>query len=107
MRLRSPHHHHHHGHDADEVFDEFGVTTAHKYSREQIESALEAIQNEAECGQVLRSKGILEGTDGKWYQFDYVPGEPEVREGEPEATGMICVIGVGLAQDHIKELFGL
>lgn len=101
------HHHHHHGHDADEVFDEFGVTTAHKYSREQIEAALEAIQKEAECGQVLRSKGILEGTDGKWYQFDYVPGEPEVREGEPEATGMICVIGVGLAQDHIKELFGL
>lgn len=101
------HHHHHHGHDADEVFDEFGVTTAHKYSREQIEAALEAIQNEAECGQVLRSKGILEGSDGKWYQFDYVPGEPEVREGEPEATGMICVIGVGLAQDHIKELFGL
>lgn len=101
------HHHHHHGHDADEVFDEFGVTTAHKYSREQIEAALEAIQNEEKCGQVLRSKGILEGTDGKWYQFDYVPGEPEVREGEPEATGMICVIGVGLAQDHIKELFGL
>lgn len=101
------HHHHHHGHDADEVFDEFGVTTAHKYSREQIEEALEAIQNEEKCGQVLRSKGILEGTDGKWYQFDYVPGEPEVREGEPEATGMICVIGVGLAQDHIKELFGL
>lgn len=99
--------HHHHGHDADEVFDEFGVTTAHKYSREQIEAALEAIQNEEKCGQVLRSKGILEGTDGKWYQFDYVPGEPEVREGEPEATGMICVIGVGLAQDHIKELFGL
>lgn len=101
------HHHHHHGHDADEVFDEFGVTTAHKYSREQIEAALEAVQNEEKCGQVLRSKGILEGTDGKWYQFDYVPGEPEVREGEPEATGMICVIGVGLAQDHIKELFGL
>lgn len=101
------HHHHHHGHDADEVFDEFGVTTAHKYSREQIEAALEAIQNEEKCGQVLRSKGILEGTDGKWYQFDYVPGESEVREGEPEATGMICVIGVGLAQDHIKELFGL
>ena len=101
------HHHHHHGHDADEVFDEFGVTTAHKYSREQIEAALEAIQNEAECGQVLRSKGILDGTDGNWLEFDYVPGEPEVSEGEPEATGMICVIGVGLAQDHIKELFGL
>lgn len=101
------HHHHHHGHDADEVFDEFGVTTAHKYTKEQIENALAALQNEEECGQVLRSKGIVEGTDGKWYQFDYVPGEPEVREGEPEATGMVCVIGVGLAQDHIKELFGL
>lgn len=101
------HHHHHHGHDADEVFDEFGVTTAHKYTKEQIENALTALQNEDECGQVLRSKGIVEGTDGKWYQFDYVPGEPEVREGEPEATGMVCVIGVGLAQDHIKELFGL
>lgn len=101
------HHHHHHGHDADEVFDEFGVTTAHKYTKEQIENALTALQNEEEFGQVLRSKGIVEGTDGKWYQFDYVPGEPEVREGEPEATGMVCVIGVGLAQDHIKELFGL
>lgn len=101
------HHHHGHGHAADEVFDEFGVTTAHKYSKEQLEAALEGIEEESKCGMVLRSKGIVEGVDGKWYQFDYVPGEPEIREGESEATGMVCVIGVNLKQDHIKELFGL
>jgi G3E family GTPase len=101
------HHHHGHGHAADEVFDEFGVTTAHKYDKSQLETALEEIEEESKCGMVLRAKGIVEGTDGKWYQFDYVPGEPEIREGEPEATGMVCVIGVNLKQDHIKELFGL
>ena len=89
------------------MFDEFGVTTAHKYTKEQLEAALEGIEEESKCGMVLRSKGIVEGADGKWYQFDYVPGEPEIREGEPEATGMVCVIGVNLKQDHIKELFGL
>ncbi len=101
------HHHHGHGHAADEVFDEFGVMTAHKYTREQLETALDELEDEKKCGMVLRAKGIVEGADGKWYQFDYVPGEPEVREGDAETTGMVCVIGVGLAQDHIKELFGL
>lgn len=103
------HHHHHHDghHDADEVFDEFGVETAHKFTKESLESALTGLQNIAECGQVLRAKGIVEAEDGSWFQFDYVPGEPEVRSGSAEATGMICVIGVGLDQDRIKELFGI
>ena len=101
------HHHHHHGHDADEVFDEFGVETAHTYTKEQLEQALASLQNFAECGQVLRAKGIVPAVDGGWLEFDYVPGEPEVREGHPSATGMICVIGTGLEQDRIKELFGL
>ncbi|MDD5921739.1 MAG: GTP-binding protein [Eubacteriales bacterium] len=102
------HHHHHNGHhDADEVFDEFGVETAHKFTKESLESALTGLQNIAECGQVLRAKGIVEAEDGSWFQFDYVPGEPEVRSGSAEATGMICVIGVGLDQDRIKELFGI
>ena len=101
------HHHHHHGHDADEVFDEFGVETAHTYTKEQLEQALVSLQNFAECGQVLRAKGIVPAVDGGWLEFDYVPGEPEVREGHPSATGMICVIGTGLEQDRIKELFGL
>ena len=103
------HHHHHHDghHDADEVFDEFGVETAHKFTREQIEHALESLQDEAACGQVLRAKGVVEGENG-WLEFDYVPGEPDVRERkEAETTGMICVIGAGLKQDHIRELFGL
>ena len=65
------------------------------------------LQNFAECGQVLRAKGIVENADGGWLEFDYVPGEPEVRDGSAEATGMICVIGVGLEQERIKELFGL
>ncbi len=101
------HHHHGHGHAADEVFDEFGVMTAHKYTQKQLETALDELEDEKKCGMVLRAKGIVEGTDGKWYQFDYVPGEPEVREGDAETTGMVCVIGVNLAQEHIKELFGL
>lgn len=101
------HHHHHHGHDADEVFDEFGVETSHKFTKDKVQHALESLQDEEACGQVLRSKGIVEGEDGQWIEFDYVPGEPEVRDGDPETTGMICVIGVGLKQDHIRELFGL
>lgn len=100
-------HEHHHHHHADEVFDEFGMETAHKYTGKQLRDTLGALQNFAECGQVLRAKGIVEAEDGGWFEFDYVPGEPEVRKGEAETTGMICVIGVGLEQDRIKELFGL
>ena len=105
------HHHHdhdHHGHHhADEVFSEIGVHTAHKYSKEQIENALRSLENFTECGQVLRAKGIVEGEEGKWLHFDYVPGEGEVREGTPETTGMICVIGVDLEEEHIRKLFSL
>lgn len=99
-------HHDHHGHHhADDVFDEFGVQTAHKYDAEELVEILDSLQNFAECGQVLRAKGIVPSKDGGWLEFDYVPGEPEVRLGSPETTGMICVIGVGLEQDRIKELF--
>lgn len=105
------HHHHHHDHDghhhADEVFEDFGVETTHKFTKEQIQTALEGLQNFAEVGQVLRAKGIVEGEDGQWIHFDYVPGEPDVRNGSAEATGMICVIGAGLEEDRIRELFGL
>ena len=107
------HHHHDHDHDhhghhhADEIFDEFGVYTAHKFTAEQIEQALAALGNFGEYGQVLRAKGIVEGEDGQWIHFDYVPGEPEVRMGTAETTGLICVIGVGLEKDAIEELFEL
>lgn len=101
------HHHHHHHHHADEVFDQFGVETPKRYTMEQMESILEQLEDEEACGMVLRSKGIVEGENGEWIHFDYVPGEPEVRTGTAESTGMICVIGTGLKQDHIKELFGI
>lgn len=89
------------------MFDQFGVETARRYTMEGMESILEQLEDEEACGMVLRSKGIVEGEDGQWIHFDYVPGEPEVRTGTAEATGMICVIGTGLKKDHIKELFGI
>ena len=102
------HHHHGHGHHADEVFDEMGVETAHRFSRGQLERALAGLMDSEQCGQVLRAKGFVAGTEGEWYEFDYIPGEPEVRTaGEAETTGVICVIGVGLNKDKIKELFGI
>ena len=105
------HHHHHqhgHGHHADEVFDEMGVETAHRFSRGQLEQALAGLMDSEQCGQVLRAKGFVAGTEGEWYEFDYIPGEPEVRAaGEAETTGVICVIGVDLKKDKIKELFGI
>jgi len=106
------HHHdhdhgHHHHHHADEVFQSFGLETAHKFNKEQIEEALDALSNFAEYGQVLRAKGIVEGEDGQWIHFDYVPGEPDVRYGSAAVTGMLCVIGAGIEEDSIKELFGL
>ena len=102
------HHHHEHGHHhADEVFSDIGEETTNKYTMEQIQSALEALQDEEQCGQVLRAKGIVEGEDGAWIHFDYVPGEPQVRTGSAETTGMICVIGVDIKQDVIRGLFRL
>ena len=103
------HHHHHHDghHHADEVFETFGCETVGRYTKDEIGAALSGLQNIAEAGQVLRAKGIVENRDGGWIHFDYVPGEPEVREGAAAATGMICVIGVGLDQDRIRELFEL
>ncbi len=96
--------HHHHGHDADEVFEELGVQTSNKYSREELENAIDSLD---ECGEVLRAKGIVENADGGWLEFDYVPGEGEVRDTDAEATGMLAVIGTRLNRDKIRELFRL
>ena len=104
-------HDHHHGHEghhhADEVFTSFGVETSHKFTKKQIEDALSALSDFAVYGQVLRAKGIVEGEDGKWIHFDYVPGEPDVRCGSAAVTGMLCVIGADIDEDSIRELFGL
>ena len=100
------HHHHHHGHDADEVFSNFGVETAKKFTREELENALSRLSSE-EYGTVLRAKGIVAGADGTWFHFDFVPEEFEVRTGSADVTGRMCVIGAKLAEDKIKALFGV
>ena len=100
-------HDHDHHHHADEVFQSFGLETSHKFTKGQIEEALGALSNFAMYGQVLRAKGIVEGEDGQWIHFDYVPGEPDVRVGSAAVTGMLCVIGAGIEEESIKELFGL
>ena len=98
------HHHHHHGHDADEVFDEVGAQTSNKYTKAELDEIIDSLD---ECGEVLRAKGIVENADGGWLEFDYVPGEGEVRETEAEATGMVAVIGTRLNKEKLKELFKL
>ena len=97
-------HHHHHGHNADEVFDEVGTQTGNKYTRAELEDIVDSLD---ECGEVLRAKGIVENIEGGWLEFDYVPGEGEIRESEAEATGMVVVIGTRLNRDKINSLFRL
>ena len=97
------HHHHHHDHDADEIFTSWGKETAHKYSREDLDSALEKLDSCA-YGMILRAKGIVDGGD-TWYEFDMVPGEHEIRACGPDVTGKLCVIGSDLKEHEIAELF--
>ena len=97
------HHHHHHDHDADEVFTSWGKETAHKYSRDDLEDALEKLDSCA-YGMILRAKGIVAGGD-TWYEFDMVPGEHEIRTCGPDVTGKLCVIGSNLKEHEIAELF--
>ena len=97
-------HHHHHGHDADEVFDEIGAETSSKFTRAELEAIIDSLD---ECGEVLRAKGLVENSDGGWLEFDYVPGEGEIRDTSAEAHGMIAVIGTRLNKDKIKEMFKL
>lgn len=99
------HGHDHHHHHADEVFTSFGKETTKAYTKEQIENALKALQDEEKYGIILRAKGIVSGVDGKWIHFDYVPGEPDVRNGSAAVIGRICVIGSKLNEEKIEELF--
>ncbi len=103
------HHEHneHHGHrHADEVFTSFGVETPRKYTKEEIENALNALGDAERYGTVLRAKGIVAG-EGAWLHFDYVPEEPNIREGAAGVTGRLCVIGCNLNEENLKKLFQL
>ena len=107
------HHHHEHGdhcscghdHHADEVFVSWGLETPAIYPTEQIKQILAALDQQERYGTVLRAKGMVAAEDGTWTYFDYVPGEWNVRQGKPAVTGKICVIGSGLKQDALQQLF--
>ena len=100
-------HDHHHHHHADEVFSSWGKETPHKYSEEQLREILTRLSDDDECGIILRAKGILPCTDGTWLHFDMVPEEFEVRHGEADYTGRLCVIGSHLNEEELAKVFGL
>lgn len=99
-------HEHHHHHHADEVFTSFGKETAKKFTADEIENALKALQDEEKYGVILRAKGIV-ASDGEWIYFDYVPGESDVRTGEADVIGRLCVIGSKINETALCELFGI
>ena len=102
------HHHGHEGHHhADEVFTSWGRETIKKYTRENLQTILETLSKSEDYGVILRAKGMLPAEDGTWIYFDMVPEETEIREGAPEYTGRLCVIGSKLNEDKLAELFGL
>ena len=102
------HDHHHEGHHhADDVFTSWGEETPNKYDKEALDAILKKLANTNEYGSILRAKGMLPANDGTWMYFDLVPEEYEIREGNPDYTGRICVIGAELKEDALKELFNL
>ncbi len=96
------HHHHHH---ADEVFESWGTETANSFTLEQLEGILAELDNEDKYGIILRAKGIVSSPCGKWINFDYIPGEPNVRYGASSVTGRLCVIGSKMNKEAIIALF--
>ncbi len=100
-------HGHHHHHHADDVFTSWGKETPHKFDRARIEEILKVFCDTEEYGTILRAKGMVEGTDGTWIYFDMVPGEYELREGQPDYTGRLCVIGTDIDDHKLMELFGI
>ena len=100
-------HDHHHHHHADEIFDSFGMETPRKYTADELSAILDALHDEEKYGIVLRAKGFVDGKDGQWIYFDYVPEEKNIRSGEPAVTGRFCVIGSRLNEKALKELFNI
>ena len=97
--------HHHHHHHADEVFDSWGITTPKRFTKEALEKILDKLAWGNGLGIILRAKGIVQSEGEGWLEFDLTPGEFEVRNGAPDVTGKLCVIGSRLKKDDIKALF--
>ena len=101
------HDHEHHHHHADDVFTSWGKETPHIFERATIENALKAFAETEDYGTVIRSKGMVQSTDGTWVYFDLVDGEYELRTGEPDYTGRLVVIGTDIDEHQLEELFGI
>ena len=101
------HDHDHEHHHADDVFTSWGKETPHIFERATIEHALKAFAETEDYGIVIRSKGMVQSTDGTWIYFDLVDGEYELRTGEPDYTGRLVVIGTGIDEHQLEELFGI
>ena len=101
------HDHDHHHHHADEVFTSWGKETPHKFTREKIEDVLKTLSETDDYGVILRAKGMVADVNGSWIYFDMVPGEYELRDGEPDYTGRLCVIGTNIEEHRLEELFGI
>nr|WP_297704680.1 CobW family GTP-binding protein [uncultured Butyrivibrio sp.] len=99
------HHHHDHDHAAHDVFTSWGMETPLKYTKDEIEKMLGQLEDEEKFGIVLRTKGVVPTADGKWIEFDYVPGEADVRDGAADVTGKFCVIGSELKEENLEKLF--
>ena len=89
------------------MFTSWGTETAHRFTAAQLEGILDALNDTEKYGDVLRAKGIVQDEDGSWIFFDMVPEEREIRKGESEYTGKLCVIGAGIKEDNLRELFGV
>ncbi len=101
------HEHHHHHHHADDVFESIGAETAKKFTRDELKDILGKLSDEETYGKVLRAKGIIASDTDKFIYFDFVPGESDIRDGEPEVIGRLCVIGSKINKNAISELFGV
>ena len=99
------HEHHHHHHDAADVFISWGMETPLKYTEDEIKGMLAQLEDDERFGIVLRTKGVVPSTDGSWIEFDYVPGEADVRKGAADVTGKFCVIGSELKEENLEKLF--
>ena len=100
-------HDHHHHHHADDVFESIGAETAKKFTRDELKDILGKLSDEETYGKVLRAKGIIASDTEKFIYFDFVPGESDIRDGEPEVIGRLCVIGSKINKNAISELFGV
>ncbi len=109
------HHHHdeechcgeHHYHHADEVFSSWGKETANKFTKDEMEAILAELSNADKYGMVLRAKGVVDGKNGEWIHFDYVPDQPDTRCGTASVIGRICIIGTNLNEANLSKLFNL